>query len=690
MQYLPFKNPFTRIWADYYKTPQGFFSHFSERIIPLIPTFFDYPNIFLYGGTGTGKTMLFRYLSFEIQKSYCDQERNDIQTLRDFFEFSSEKINKALGRNISYFGIYSKLTEIPSKLFKNKCKDKQEEQSLFSIYLDLELSTKFITSLAGLIGSCGDTKGSEDIKSKLLRCVKRCSELPEAAEFSDIAKYLSDKKKQIDLYLASLQLNGSLSPPRLPELKITGLVKLFLNIAEVLKTQVEQFREVKIYVLLDEYEGIEEHQKILINTLIRERNRFVEFKMSARRYGLTTFQTLNTDDFIIMGRDAEIIDLEYVFRNNKAKYKRLLFDAAKKRLESEPFFKDRRLTNIKKLLASITPEKEAKALIVKKRTEFEHRRRFRNFLAFHHITHPDETIKLINCDQNPLIEKLNMLLVKRRLVYEERGLKGKRLFKDTKIHEMATKFMRSPSKKTPYYFLYQKNKIALLFQLVSEYGKYGKRKIYADFDTFSALSGGFIAWFLELCYNSLEFAKDRSSSKNSFETKIDIDVESQRRAAEKVSWDFLENVVKNLPRVGDDIYYFVLNTGAFLRALYSDELVREPEPTYFNTRTVELKANSKKVIETAHFWSVLQSKKPMKPKTAGVPLPDVHILHPILSPAFQISYRTRGRTHLLSKEVELLISGSESDIKMLVSKYREKSLVKRNRGKYGQLSFSNL
>ena len=137
-------------------------------------------------------------------------------------------------------------------------------------------------------------------------------------------------------------------------------------------------------------------------------------------------------------------------------------------------------------------------------------------------------------------------------------------------------------------------------------------------------------------------------------------------------------MVINIDKVGNDIYYFSLNTGAFFRALYSDEIVREPEPTYFNTQTGKLLDNSRMIIEKAHQWSVLQSKVPMMPKTVGEPLPDVHILHPILAPAFQISYRTRGRTKLTPKDVELLIHGSERDIKSLVSKYRNNLLFQRN------------
>lgn len=686
MKSVQFKNPFVRKWAEDYKEEE-LNAHFSEFIISLIPKFFDYPNVFLYGGSGTGKTMLFRYLSFDVQKSHFEQEEDKIRDLRKFFESSSEKIGKVLGRKIKYFGIYRKLTEIPSSLFKNKCRTEQEEQTLFKFYLDLEISTKFIALIAELIENYEDAQKKEEIKSKTLDCVKKCSDISESAEFSDILKYLTDKKKKIDLYLGSLRLNKSTaSSEKFQEFRIGGLIRVFFNLAEVLKTQVEELSDVKIYILLDEYERIEKHQKILINSIIRERNKFLEFKISSRRYGLTTFQTLNPDDFIILGRDAEIVDLEYVFRDKKAKYKKLLFDAAKKRLESEPFFKEKRLTDITKLLKSITAEEEAKNLTVGRKGELEHRKRFKNFLASYNIADRDKIINLIKCDENPLVEKLNMLLVKRRIVYQRKRAENKTLYGDAEISEMANEFRENPSQKTSYYHLYRKNKTALLFQLVNEYGKYGKRKIYAGSRAFAALSGGFTSWFLELCYSALEFAKDREFAQGT----IEIDIFSQTRATEKVAWDFLDNVVKNLPRVGTDIYYFALNTGAFFRALHLDELVREPGPVYFNTKTAKLKDNSRKIIETAHQWSVLQSKIPMKPKTAGEPLPDVHILHPILAPAFQISYVTRGRTRLPPEDVELLIHGSERDIKKLVVKYRDKSLTKENEKPYGQRELFNL
>lgn len=685
MEFVQFKNPFVRKWAEDYEGNE-LNAHFSKLIIPMIPEFFDYTNVFLYGGSGTGKTMLFRYLSFDVQKSYFESEKDEISNICDFFEFSSEKIKNILGRKVQYFGIYRRLTEIPSSLFKNKCKTKQEEQNLFNFYLDLEISTKLITSITELIENYNNVSKKEEIKLKILSCVKKCSDISASAVFSDISEYLTNKKKQIDLYLGSLRINESvIFSEKFREPIMGGFFRLFFNLAEVLRTTVEEFNGVKIYILLDEYERIEEHYKILINKIIRERNKFLEFKISSRRYGLSTLETTNPNDFIIIGRDAELIDLEYVFRyKNKVKYKKLLADVAEKRLEVEPFFIDKKLTNIKKLLKSITSEEEVNSFTAEKEFKLKHRKRFENFLVSHNVIDMNKTMNLVKCDENFLIEKLNMLLIKRRIIYQRKGAKRKRLYSDEEISKMARNFIKNPSQKTSYFYLYNKNKIALLFQLLSEYRK---RKIYAGFDTFASLSGGFVAWFLELCYSALEFAKD----KGFFQNSVEIDVDSQRRAAEKTAWDVLNKMVKNIEKVGIDIYYFSLNIGAFFRTLHLDDLVKEPEPTYFNTQTGRLSDNSKMIIEKAHQWSVLQSKVPMMPKTTGEPLPDVHILHPILAPAFQISYRTRGRTHLSQEDVELLIRGSEKEVKNLIAKYREKFIVQINmrKGRIGKKESNN-
>ncbi|OGC41995.1 hypothetical protein A2Y85_06970 [candidate division WOR-3 bacterium RBG_13_43_14] len=683
MEPVQFKNPFVRKWADDYKEEE-LDAQFSELIMPSIPTFFDYPNVFLYGGSGTGKTMLLRYLSFEVQRSCFEQGKGNIPDINEFFKFSSDGIKEVIGTEIRYFGIYCKLTHIPSRLFKIKWKTKEEEHILSKLYLDLEISMKFISSITELIRNIADTEKKDEIESKITDCVKECSDISITAEFTDILEYLSEKKKQIDSYLLSLNVNTAESlSGKSEEFTIGGLVRLFFNLAEVLKSQVEEFSGVKIYILLDEYERIDEHQRILVNSLIRERDRFVEFKISSRRYGITSLQTLNPDDFIIMGRDAEIIDLEHIFRSNKAKYKKLLLDVAKKRLESVALFKDRQLTNIRELLESITPEEEAKRLINGKRNDLEHRKRFEKFLISNGVGDTDKLINIVKCDENPLIEKLGMLLVKRRIAYQKKKTKNEKLYTDDEISKMTKKFIENPSQKTTYHNLYEKNKIALLFQLINEYRK---RRIYAGFDTFAALSGGFTLWFLEFCYNAVEFAKDRSFPNKT----LKIDVESQRKAAEKVAWDFLDTWVKNIERFGNDIYYFTLNTGAFLRALYLDELLREPEPTYFTTKTDAIRDDCRNIIVVAHRWSVLQTKIPMKPKTTGEPLSDVHILHPILAPAFQISYRTRGRTRLLPKDVEHLIRGSEKDIKELVVKYRDRSVIQKNKSLYSQIEIANL
>ena len=670
MQPLLFKNPFVKKWGEEYKAEE-LTALFSEFIIPLIPGVFDFPNVFLYGGSGTGKTMLLRYLSFDIQRSYFEKDKGKLTNLSEFFEYSAERINKVLGRKTRYLGIYSRLTDIPASLFKNKCSTEQQEQILFKFYLDLEISIKFISSLMGLIEDYTDAQNKEKIESVILECVKGCSDIPKSAEFSDILGYLIDKKNQTDIYLGSLRFNDSfLEHNQESRTPISGLFELFIKLAEVLQTQVEEFRDINIFILLDEYERIEDHLKIVINTIIRGRNEFLKLKISLRRYGLPTTRTLNPNDFIIIGRDAELIDLEYLCRHSKRKYKKLLIDVARKRLESEQFFAERKMTDIRKLLKSITLETEGSNLIKGKRTELEHRKKFRDFLSSYETEDIDATMNAVKCDVNVLVEKLNMLLVKRRIVYQKRGAKKRKLYSNSEISEMAANFMEVRRSSSAYFRLYEKNKLALVFQLVSEYGKYNKRKIYAGFDTFVALSGGFVAWFLDLCYNTVENVRDKGFSDDTLEIGVDL----QRKAAEKVAWNFLDNAVKNLERIGGDIYYFVLNTGAFLRALYLDELLREPEPTYINTKTAGLTDTSRYIVRMAHYWSVLQSKIPMKPKTAGEPLPDVHILHPILAPAFQLSYRTRGRTDLPPQDMELLISGSETGISKLVAKYRDRPL----------------
>ena len=663
-----FENPFVRKWGDEYK-PEELCGLFSELIIPLIPRFFDFPNVFLYGGSGTGKTMLLRYLSFDVQKSYFKKERGDIYDVNRFLEYSSERINRILGRQKKYLGVYTRLTEIPSALFRNKCSTEQQEQALFLFYLDLVISIRFIASIADLIKDYKNETNKRRIESAILACVKQYSDIGESAGFADILEYLNDKKKQIDVYLSSLRLSQpGYRSTQIEETKIGGLARLFLNIGEVLKGQISEFSDVSIYIILDEYERIEEGLKVVINSIVRERNKFVELKTSLRRYGFTTIRTLNPNDFMLIGRDAELVDLEFIFRYNKGKYKKLLTDVAEKRLESVQFFRNNNLTDIKKLLKSRTPEEEANNIIRGKK-RLEHRARFRNFISRYDAANQDQIINNVKYDENVLLEKLNMLLTKRRVAYQKRGVKAKKLYSDAEIYEMAREFTNNPREKSPYYYLYEKNRLALLFQLINEYRT---RKTYAGFDMFAALSGGFVAWFLDLCYESLEIARDGGFSNG----LLQIEADQQTKAAEKVAWGFLDNVIKNLERVGGDIYYFVLNAGALLRALYLDELIREPEPTYFNTKVARLKKSSREILTACHSWSVLQAKIPMMPKGPEQPLPDVHILHPILAPAFQISYRTRGRTDLGPEDMEILISGTEQDVNGLILKYRDKSLTK--------------
>ncbi|GAG91466.1 unnamed protein product, partial [marine sediment metagenome] len=81
------------------------------------------------------------------------------------------------------------------------------------------------------------------------------------------------------MYLGSFDINNSgVTSNELPRFSVSGLFELFINLVEVLQTQVEEFRDINIYILLDEYERIEEHLKIVINSIIRSRNEFLKLK----------------------------------------------------------------------------------------------------------------------------------------------------------------------------------------------------------------------------------------------------------------------------------------------------------------------------------------------------------------------------------------------------------------------------
>lgn len=410
--------------------------------------------------------------------------------------------------------------------------------------------------------------------------------------------------------------------------------------------------------MFDEYENLTYDQQLLFNTLIKHRKFNVSFKIGSRLKGVKTYDTLTTEEYLREPADYRKIIFENILNVSSLEYKKILIKIAEKRLRHIPEFKSKNLTDIKKILGySLSPEQEANRIVNSSKDKRKH---FYKIEKHKKTSISEKTISDLKCEGRPLIEKLNMMLLNRN-------------YPISKIKLMMNHFVSRNSKSSyhkQYKNLYDKNKVALLFQLISDYRP--REKQYSGFDTYVSLSSGIIRTFLELCFHAFHFAIF-AEQKNLLSGKP-ISHELQNDAAKLMSQKYYEEIAVIPKGYGVFVARLVDNIGSILRGLHKDPLISEPEPTYFTIEYENLDLKTRSVIDTAEQWSILQRTISMKPKAKlQAHLTDFHI-NRMFCPKYSISYRRRGRTLITPSEIHILTFGNEQEqktIRELVSREKE-------------------
>lgn len=640
---MAIKNPFEEVNANnldndeilnYWIKPEGIFNKQLEgiKLTGLIP-------LFLFGGRGTGKTTVLKYISFELQQ-------------KEFLK-THKNLNGFLEKN-NFLGIYHRFDGPQLDAF-NAGPDDRKCLEAFRLYIELVLSQNFLWMVEELLTNKAiSTKFNEH---------KLCNDVCELIFGKKIASLntISKIRKRLGNIQYSLEEARDQSAIHGKEIEIKNVIprgRLIFELQNEFSKIIPELKNTKILYLFDEYENLNLKQQLLFNTLVKHRKYNVSFKIGSRLKGVKTYDTLTTEEYLRESADYRSVIFEDVLSPSSEEYKKILIKIAEKRLEHHPEFYKNRIIDIKKILGtSISPEQESKLILTSSKDKFKH---FYKTEKGSKVAINKKTLNMLKCEGQPLIEKLNMLLLNRS-------------YSVSKIESMMHAFI-SKNKESDLYKqyknLYEKNKVALLFQLIADYRP--RDKLYVGFDTYASMSSGVIRTFLELCFHAFHLAL--FAEKENLLSGKPISIDIQNDAAQLMSEKYF-NEISSIPKgYGSVVTRLVDNVGSVFRGLHKDPLLSEPEPTYFTTEYENLDFKTKDVLDTAERWSILQRTRSMKPKERSqAHLTDYH-LNRMLCPKYSISYRRRGRTLISSSNLNLLSFGNEIEQKHtreLISKEKE-------------------
>jgi hypothetical protein len=590
--------------------------------------------VFLIGGRGTGKTMVLK--SYSLEMKLKDFIKTELDINKSIEQLNNEEMKRFLSKN-EFIGIYLRFRTTEYDCFKG------EVSKFFKPYLSLKIAEQIFESmklfkLSGLLSE----EDEFSITSYFANQVGGYEN--DKYDLENILKFIrEDLFRNIELII---ELNSYYT---LEEIKkdnnIPVLIyrKILFDFVDFLFTELEFLNGKFLYVILDELEYLNDYQKGCIGEFVKNSDETsVIFKIGSR-YMPHNLAVGQSNEVLQESHDylkINISDALNVANNND--YLNLVKNILNKRLEKSESFKKAGITDIEQLFPNRTVEEEAIELVQER---CKHWDQFKTYLKKNKSKKEKETediISYLEYPDNPIIEKLNMLLYYRD-------------YKPMEINQMFHKYLLGENQQ--YSELYSKNSLNLLFQLYSDYRA---EKKYDGIDTYIYLSSGIIRNVILLCNEALNTAYNYGYN---LDKDDPIEVRYQDYGAKNYSKLQYESITQIPNNIGLDVQNFINEIGNIFRKLHLDPRLTEPEPTHFETTYSKLNDRAKKIFEAALNYSFLQKKNSMAPKNKNGIKKDDYLINRSLAPYFKISYRLRGRTYISPYDISVLISDNEDQKK---------------------------
>ena len=601
-----YKNPFTDYQAnqidvesllDYWCDP---FSIFTTSGLTENEVYSGNGPLIFMGGRGSGKTMFLRHCSVDVQKAHFNRVKPNDQTFIDH-------INTLGG-----IGIYIRFDGATLKSFEGSNLTNEVWENLFVHYFELYLAREYLIALKVLEDDSPTSSSTMvaflDKMCALLCCDKKIETL------NQLIDEVNARISEVSDFRGVIGFQSAEFHPTKP------IISQYLSfqVPELIKEFFQELRpNTNFILLLDEFENFSISQQRMINTLLKFVKPGLTFRIGMRRNGWRTFGTVNKDDFVKEGRDYEKFIFEEILHSKNSGYQTFLIEVARKRLKRVDIFVQRGNTDIRHFLGK-NEDLEAEALEIAKKD-------LSKIDKFYQSKFPDIQNAEFLPNKSPLVRILGFLWIIRG---ESIDLTQKAIieYENEERTELAERLR---------YDLVNKYRLSLTIILASIYRT---QKLYYSFNTFSYLSSGIVGHFIELCRYTFRYAEFGSDSDH-----IDgfIAKELQGKAAENVAMNELQQV-KRIEEHGRHLYSLVGNLGEIFRSYHLDLRIRYPETNQFSLNEIALDDDLVAVFNSALMWSVIQKKPTLQSNAPRSKKTELYTLNRIFSPAFQISYRTRG------------------------------------------------
>jgi hypothetical protein len=613
-----------KFWVD---MPGG--NGFSDIMKPTS----NVPQLIL-GGKGSGKTHIMRYFSSSLQK------------IRH-----SNSLIDSIQKN-EYLGIFLRCGGLNSSKFFGNNQAENAWKNIFAYYFELWLA-QLITNIA--IEIIDENEGLNVFEPAIVQDIYDLFDINVTSNFTNLREfksYLRNLQKEVDFEVNNCAITGK----QISELRIiVSPGSLIFGIPRVLEKNLSILSQKQFLYLIDEYENLLEYQQQYINTLIREREDPVSFRIGGRWYGVKTYKTFSGDEELKEGSEYEKTIIDQLLRDRQDIYTQFAKQIFLKRLEQnenvkifigdenekinsflDTFNQDRFFEKIKKKEKSIS-QSYLKNLAVK----------LKGKLTLDEIP---VIIKNLEYPKNPLIERTNVFLFYR----EWSSGKSNLIDASKKIADDARTYNVNPwLKSNTHAKVLDKFKNDLIDQLHRE----NREKIsYAGIDKIIKMSSGIPRHFLIMLKHIYRWSiyNDEVPYQSG-----PISEETQLKGIEDAIRWFLEDA--RIPgQIGRPVAAIVNRIGQLLHEIRFSDAPPECSLSSFSINTSDITTDTKQLLEYLEQYSYIIKGSDRREKNSSVHRVTYQI-NGLLAPNWELPIYKRGVLQLAAHEVAAIFEPKSDD-----------------------------
>lgn len=607
-----FKNPFddfnaslidtdkiVRFWCD--PTDKG-----PKELLSASVFFTQKMPFIIQGSRGSGKTMLFKYYSYDAQKIVAKEYGSIISHLR-----------KCGG-----VGFYFRCDPPFINSLKAVCADSslEEWEDVFSYYMQMHISQSIINMILDL--EAEGELSSDKFEQKILGEISAVYAIEPFKSFKDLytsvvkeIKAIQDYKNLSIFFDDDIKIARKFSPFSLAEVLIDSIRK-----------SVQELSSINYVLMVDEYEALPPELQRSFNTMLKYANDKLTLRIGRRTERNIETATINDTEYLRINNDYLLVDLDENMRTGDPK--KYFYSVAQKRIDL--VFKDVSV-DVKRLFGSTEDLlEECKNNAGSRKEHIRQILKTDTALSGEQI---NAIISIIEAPDNPIMEMLNALWVIRNP--DKDKLKIARDVQQVMwdyLNKCHT--LESQKYKLDYENKYRYTLTVLLCSI------YKKNKMYYSFNTIVHLANGNTRVFINLCREIISDALFYEP--DAFFDNLSVSALTQSNAIHKFSAKEFDDIC-SIIQYGESIRKLILNLGNMFAEFHKDRRARYPETNQFVLDKLELEEMNSTTLNMALRWSMIV-KKPT-PQRLSVDINkrgDIFYIDRIFSPLFNISYRTRG------------------------------------------------